>query len=139
MLGLQLQLQGALHSSCDPTPLVQGKPPHFPAPNPLLKEFFGQRDLVPLDNLQCVSWSWRISVAFGEHLLTRPTSNPLSRDPPTKAHIQVVHEIRGVFDYALLMVRKTIVRPFHEETLAQLRTALVDLFHLTLCSLAYGE
>ena len=78
-------------------------------------------------------------MAFGEHLLSLPTRDPLSRDPPTRAHIQTVHEIRGVFDYALLMVRKTIVRSLHEETLAQLRTAIVDLFHLTLCSLAYGE
>ena len=78
-------------------------------------------------------------MAFGEHLLSLPTRDPLSRDPPTRAHIQIVHEIRGVFDYALLMVRKTIVRSLHEETLAQLRTAIVDLFHLTLCSLAYGE
>ena len=104
-----------------------------------IQEFFGKLDLVPLEHLRCVSWSWRISVAFGEHLLTRPTTDSTSRAPPTRAHIQTIHEIRATFDYALLLVRNTVVTSLLEETLAQLRTALVDLLHLIMCSLAYGN
>ena len=78
-------------------------------------------------------------MAFGEHLLSRPNPTSTSPDPPTRANIQDIREIRGVFDYALLMIRNTIVLPLNEEVLAQLRTAIVDLLHLVMCSLAYGR
>ena len=137
MLGFLGELQQAQEPSQHPPSHVQGNFAFFSLIT-LLQEFFGNTAKVPLNHRLCVAWTWRLCVCSREHLLTRPfIGTPPA--PPTVSQIQCFEEIYQIFQKCFTLVRNTHVPRHLQETLAQLRCALLELSHLVMCSLAYGK